>query len=91
MVTKEQAMRCRYFHFGTCERHKGPRGGVTEHIECWRGNGQCKTWKTRPNDFQLPIKHGLYTYNCIDQSNSHLFHVAEECPLLLDKAHRNEQ
>lgn len=24
-----------------------------------RVNGKCKTWKTRPDDFQLPVKHGL--------------------------------
>jgi hypothetical protein len=24
-----------------------------------RVNGKCKTWKTRPEDFQLPVKHGL--------------------------------
>lgn len=24
-----------------------------------RVNGKAKTWKTRPNDFTLPVKHGL--------------------------------
>lgn len=24
-----------------------------------RVNGQCKTWKTRPDDFRLPVKYGL--------------------------------
>ena len=35
-----------------------------------RVNGKCKTWKTRPNDFCLPVKHGLYTYGYIDQNNA---------------------
>lgn len=25
-----------------------------------RVNGACKTWKTRPAEFRLPVKHGLY-------------------------------
>ena len=24
-----------------------------------RVNGTCQTWKTRPADFKLPVKHGL--------------------------------
>jgi len=24
-----------------------------------RVNGKCKTWKTRPDDFRLPVKYGL--------------------------------
>jgi len=27
-------------------------------VRC-RVNGACKTWKTRPDDFRLPVKHGL--------------------------------
>jgi len=25
-----------------------------------RVSGRCKTWKTRPDEFQLPVKHGLF-------------------------------
>lgn len=24
-----------------------------------RVTGQCKTWKTRPGEFRIPVKHGL--------------------------------
>lgn len=24
-----------------------------------RVNGKCQTWKTRPNEFRLPVKYGL--------------------------------
>jgi len=24
-----------------------------------RSNGKCQTWKTRPAEFKLPVKHGL--------------------------------
>jgi hypothetical protein len=28
-------------------------------VKC-RASGKCKTWKTRPNECRLPVKHGLY-------------------------------
>jgi hypothetical protein len=27
-----------------------------------RVNGKCLTWKTRPEEFRLPVKHGLKDY-----------------------------
>ncbi len=35
-----------------------------------RRNGKTQTWKTRPNDFRIPIKHGLYDYGNITQDNA---------------------
>ena len=29
----------------------------------WRVNGVPKTWKTRPNEVRVPIKHGLRDYD----------------------------
>ena len=34
-----------------------------------RVNGACKTWKTRPAEFRLPIKHGLNSCGAIDETN----------------------
>jgi hypothetical protein len=34
-----------------------------------RRNGKTQTWKTRPNDFKIPVKYGLYDYFYIDQNN----------------------
>jgi hypothetical protein len=81
MVTKQQAMECHTFHFGQCKRHTGPRGGVTEFVEHWRSNGQCKTWKTRPEEFSLPIKYGLWSYSYLTNTNAHQFHTKADCPL----------
>jgi len=39
----------------------------------WRVTGKVKTWKTRPNEFQIPVKHGLYDYGYINNDNIHLF------------------
>lgn len=33
----------------------------------YRRSGKTKLWKTRPNDFQIPIKRGLYSYGYITQ------------------------
>lgn len=35
-----------------------------------RVNGKCKTWKTRPDDFRLPVKHGWKTCFYITESNA---------------------
>jgi hypothetical protein len=34
-----------------------------------RRNGKTKTWKTRMNNFDIPIKHGLRDYGYIDEIN----------------------
>lgn len=35
----------------------------------WKRNGSTKTWKTRPGEFRIPVKHGLYSYGVIDHNN----------------------
>ena len=81
MVTKDQALTCSEFHYGTCHRSVGPRGGVTEKSEIWRRNGKTQTWKTRPNEFRVPLNHGLYAYGQMDERSASKFHTADDCPL----------
>lgn len=90
MITKEQAIALgngslrEDIHTtkrGPCTRITGPRGGVAEHIVRVRRNGQCKTWKTRPTEFQLPYKYGMYEHGYITESNASDFHLASDCPL----------
>jgi len=87
MITKEQAMKLgepfqsETLHYGECKKVIGPKGGTKYYIEQWRPNGQCKTWKTRPEEFQLPIKHGFYDYSYLTHRNAAEFHLASECPL----------
>jgi len=45
----------------------------------WRVNGKVKTWKTRPNKFMVPVKHGMYDYGYITERNYHLFHINGSC------------
>jgi hypothetical protein len=71
-------------HWGNCTREIGPRGGIKEHSTVARISGQLKTWKTRPGDFRLPVKHGMRGYGEIVPSNIAQFHLPSECPLLAD-------
>lgn len=34
----------------------------------WRVNGKVKFWKTRPWDFRIPVKHGLYAYGYVEHT-----------------------
>ena len=36
-----------------------------------RVNGQLKLWKTRPNEFQLPMKHGMRDSFYLNEKNAH--------------------
>lgn len=40
----------------------------------WRVSGQPKTWKTRPNEVVVPIKHGLYDNAYMTELNVHHFY-----------------
>ena len=81
MLTKQQALTCDSFHAGNCTRSIGPRGGVTESTETWRRNGKTMTWKTRPENFRVPVKHGLYAYSNITELEADRVHTADDCPL----------
>lgn len=80
-VNKEQAAEAMEFHYGECVVERGPRGGETVRIERWRRNGATKLWKTRPDDFRVPIKYGMRQCSYLEAHNAHRFHTADECPL----------
>lgn len=68
----EQARHGQEFHHnaqrnadGTCRR--------------WRKNGAVKTWKTRPQEFRVPVKHGLKTCDYITEREADQFHLPGEC------------
>ena len=58
MITKEIAVNAT---LGTIFYHKTLKNADGSPLR-GRVNGKCKTWKTRPDDFRLPMKHGLYDY-----------------------------
>ena len=57
MITKEQAMIVKGEFYML---------DYTNRISRVRVSGQCKTWKTRPDDFRLPIKYGLYENSAVE-------------------------
>lgn len=67
------------FHEDGCHVIVGPRGGRTEVVVRWRQSGQLKEWKTQPDRFRLPIKHGLKTHDAIDKTNCDKVHAEFEC------------
>ena len=79
MITKEQATSEREFHFGECRILVGPRGGETLQCEVWRRSGRTQTWKTRPEDFRVPVKYGLYRSSEIRPYSAYEFHAASTC------------
>lgn len=90
MVTKEQAIIAGYrteFHYGDtngfCRKIIGKRGEIKDIIEIWRSNGKCQTWKTRPNEFSLPIKYGSKgPHSYITHLNNQSYHLASECKVI---------
>ena len=83
-VSKEQAMNAQHrqeFHYGECTVYNGPKGGKRFNRYVVRVTGLCKTWKTRPEEFSLPIRHGLYRSGAITHWNNNEFHSAQDCPL----------
>jgi len=71
MITKQDAVNAHYrqeFYF------------VNNHgvVKRCRVNGACKTWKTRPDEFKLPMKFGLYECFYITDENAGRFFTSEE-------------
>ena len=42
----------------------------------WRVNGKVKTWKRSPERVKIPVKHGLYDYDYVDENHLHLVNLA---------------
>lgn len=88
MITKQQALALRYcqeLHYTgkqQCEVSVGLRGGKTVKIIYVRVSGKCQIWKTRPDEFRVPVKYGLYESYEINHKNGADFHLSNECPLL---------
>ena len=74
MITIEQAKNLRH---GQTLYHVEHRNSRNEP-QRWRVSGQIKLWKTRPDEFRVPIKHGLYDHDYLDHHNSHLLCLTEE-------------
>ena len=58
MITKEQAIKLQH---GDIIFKIGDYNADGTAMR-WRVNGKCKLWKTRPEDFSVPLKYGLYSF-----------------------------
>jgi len=81
-VTKDESIVAVEFHYGTCQRFIGKRGGESLQQIRFRRNGKTKTWVRSPLEFRIPVKRGLREYGYITQTNSHEFHTAEQCEIV---------
>ena len=70
MITRKQAISENEFHYVIGSYHK-----------VWRRNGKTQTWKTRPNDYRTPIKHGLYSCAQLTVGTSEHMYTVNECPV----------
>ena len=43
----------------------------------WRVNGRVKTWVRSPQRVQVPLKHGLYSYDYLTEYDLDLFCLTE--------------
>jgi hypothetical protein len=43
-----------------------------------RVNGRCKVWKTRPTQFRLPVKWGMYEYGYITDQEVSLWDTEQD-------------
>ncbi len=44
----------------------------------WRVNGKVKTWKRSPERVQVPIKHGLKSFDYLTENELELVSLSEE-------------
>lgn len=70
MINKEQALSANNFQSLISKNRKGEFHKV-------RRSGKTITWKTRPDEFKIPVKFGLYQSLYITHLNAHEFEVLE--------------
>ena len=86
-ITKYDAIWADYFHFNGYDARTGtlvypdPKTGC----EQWRRNGKTQTWKTRPDEFRVPVKYGLYAYSQIREYDASNWHTPSQCPYNFDE------
>lgn len=71
-VNKENQANAREFFHRTKVNTAGPMKV--------KRNGKTQLWKTRPQDFKIPVKYGLYEYGYIDQDNAQDWQIDKPTP-----------
>ncbi len=73
MINKKQALKLNH---GRVIYHKKLRNADGSAVRA-RVNGMCKTWKTRPTEFQIPMVHGLKDYFYLSHHNAGEWSLAD--------------
>ena len=74
MITLEQAKSLDYGDVLYHTIHKNADGTPQR----WRVSGKPKTWKTRPDEVKVPVKHGLYNNDYITHHDLALVCLSEK-------------
>lgn len=72
-LTKQQAMLAQH---ATILYHRTRRNSDGTALRA-RTNGRCKVWATRPDEFRLPMKHGMYEAFYITEHNADNWSLVE--------------
>jgi len=72
VITKQIALS---LHSGQILHHKSLKNSDKTPLRA-RVNGKVQTWKTRPEEFKLPLKHGLKDCFYITEFNAAEWEVA---------------
>jgi hypothetical protein len=72
MLTKTQAINLRH---GEILHHRTLTNADGTPLRA-RVAGRCKTWKTQPTEFRLPVKRGLKQYFYITENNADEWTIA---------------
>lgn len=73
MITLEQAKTLRH---GTILYHANNRN-ADGTAQRWKVNGAPKVWKRSPERVQVPIKHGLYSFDYLTERDLDLVSMAD--------------
>ena len=68
MITLEQAKSLKPGDILYHVKNKNADGSAQR----WKVNGIPKTWKTRPLEVRVPLKHGMYTFDYITEKDLHI-------------------
>lgn len=75
-ITFSQAIQlksCNSIHHNTLKNCDG------KTCQVFKINGKVKLWKTKPYQFQIPIKRGLREYYYLTENNCDQFHLPDSC------------
>lgn len=78
MVTKQDCINARH---GDHFRYLGGTYSKSKELKQVRVSGKCQTWKSRPEDFRLPVKYGMYESLAITPDNAAMFITEAEYQL----------